>query len=693
MSYIIEKNDALIRTKLTAKGREKLAKGELNYKFYSLGDSEVDYRFIEQIPSGETASKVLKPKDFQPFHKTYLEKGDCEILHPISLAEKKVVECCIENDAISRGFFDVNNVSANLLTGETYVKHIGEVDSSDLNGSKNLNLGTTNFENGDYLLLKIPNNITGTLNKTETQTPVLYLWYKITKNALSTVVGVDRNLPYFTHLTNTKVNFYIFPKSDSILGYYGSGTTVPYWNSETLEFTSDCDISNFDTPVLNQNNVWNESHLGTQSENESFLDYGSVEYISQKEYLGYNRDCIELVEQSNDCEDKLLSVEDDFFRGIGVIHFSNLNISNEYGEKLSVEKTPLRLTIPTVMYHRRWFGGSEVGDALGMSFISSGDTKTVENSQIEYVDLVEDPNLINPTGVAKVVGRVYPNLKVVTIHDQEILATMSYKANRNFTLPQLKGSMVFPINGLGTGVLPKGKTMYMTYALEANNGVRYSLPQQTYIKFVNNTKIDRDVNFTLADNGLLPFMRQIEKGGYDGLGFYAHKLKILVQIVDNQEDRPQTDNWTAIDYTSKKITSLANATIDPLKLESQNPTEVDFILTKSKLSSGVNYDLGVLSTPEEGCDDELQFGDEDFFFGQLSTKIGACVYKSVFNLNLQSSQFNGSTNKTWDNEQELYFTEVGIYSEDQQLVAISKISRPIKMRENSKFSLEVSLDF
>jgi hypothetical protein len=692
MSYIIEKKSPLILTKLTAKGREKIARGTLTWGFWSLGDSEVDYNNISLVPSELGALNILKPKDYQPNPKTFIEQLDCSILLPISAAERQTVECCVKNKAIERGFF--SGTTDDLITSSDYLRTYGQVLLTQFNGSSTIDIGTVDFEDGDYILFKITKPTVGVLSYEETEAPVLYLWYKIEKTPLSTIITVDRQLPYFAFLTDIAVNFYIFPKGESITEFYGSGSTIPYWNPETLEFLSTCDVTQDDVNVLNLNNVWSESMVGTQPTNEDYTFFGSMDYIGQKEYLGYNIDCPEVVVETNDCEDKLSSVFDDYIKGIGIIHFSNLNISNDYGEKFFIdEDNPLIIKMPTVMWHQRWFGGSGVGNVIGMNFVTTGDTIEVANSNIKYFDLVEDPTLINPSGTPISVGRVYPDLKIVTIHDEELLATMSYKASRNFTLPRLDGRMIFPLNGLNTGVLPKGKTMYMTYTLEATNGLQYILPQQKFTKFINNSKYDRDIEFTLEDTGLLPYMRQIEQGGYDGLGFYAHRFKVLVQIVDNPDDRPVVDNWTAINYTNNAITSATSYSINPLLLENQNIQQTGFILTTTKLATGSLYNLNVLNIPMANCPEDLQFGDERFFFGNLETSIGACIYRTVFKLVIDVNSFVKSSNPTWSEGDDLYFTEIGIYDESQELVAITKMSRPIKMDRDTKFALELSLDF
>lgn len=693
MSYIIENKEAFIPVKLTALGREKIASGDFNWSYWAIGDSEVDYRFSDQIPSKLGGDKILRPKDFNPSLKSYLQPTDCSIYNVIKPTDVKVVECCVHNDAKERGFFTNTGGTYEIITNETYVKTTGVVNINQLNGTDEIDLQTTSFDDGDFILFKINNDTTGYLNENETIIPVQYLWYKITKTPSSTIVRLDRNLPYYTFMNNVELNFYIYQGNEPFTTFFGQDSQLVYWNAETLEFQSSCDTTDLDVNVLNQNNIWNEDILGTEDFLEGVTGYGSVDYVGQKEYLGYNKDCPEIVDNLSDCENKLAAVDDDFVKGIGIIHYTNLKINNTYGEKFFInenEDKHLTIEMPTIMWHRRDFQGSTNGIALGMTFKTKGDLKESTGTTLTYYELHEDNSMINPTGTTISVGRVYPDLKIIAIHDEELLAVTSYKSNRNYSLPKLKGNLIFPVNGIGTGILNKGKTMYVTYTFQSDNGVTHILPHQKYLKYINNTKIDRDLDFTIIDTGLLPYMRKVESGGYDGLGFYAHNFKVLYQIVDNPEDRPIPDKWRVLDYTSSVITENVSETINPLKLENQIATDNGFIISNS---SNVFYSLDILNIPDVGCPDELNFGDERFFWGNMKTSIGACIYKSVISVNIDSNFFQKTNNPTWNSNQNLKFNEVGLYDASQNLIAIAKISRPIEILPNSKFKIEISLDF
>lgn len=681
MSYILEQNNQLILAKLTAKGREQIANGKLNFKYFALGDSELDYGYI----TPETP-KILRPKDFNPPLKTFLEGSGCTKL--VELQNTRVQECCIRDAALERGFFSGETLAYDMnyeIKIPNYIRTSGIVNLTDLNGTDQLDLGVFDFEDGDFLLLKITNSLTGVLPLDAVGTPIPYLWFKIEKNPSSSLVTLDRNLPNFANWVNVDVEFIVYPNNNSIETFYGSGQTTPYWNSETLEFLFNCDVSQYDVPVWNMNNVWNENLAGVQNGYETFEDYGSIEYVGQKEYLGYNLPC-ENPRTFAQCQDKLLGYQDEYIKGISILHYTNNNPSNEYGERFYIdEEHPFFVDLPSIMYHRRYFSGTTI--ELGMSFMSSGQTKYVENSQIPYVELIENPNFIASGDTPLVVGRVFPTLKIATFHDAEILSVLSYKSNRNWTLPRLKGTLVYPANGLNTGVLPRGKTLYLTYVLEANDGVQYTLPMQQYLKFNNTSIIDRDVQFNLEDIGLLRYMRHIENLSYDGQGFYAHTFKVLVQIVDNSTDRPNPQNWKVIDLTSPAITRVASYSIDPLLLE----TNI-FGFTKQQYDAAPFYDLSIIGIPAVCCPDILNFGDEEFFWGNIRTHIGACIYRTVFRLDIENDLYIKTNNPTYFNS-EKYFSEIGIYNADQELVAISKLSRPFPLRNGRRLGIEITLDF
>jgi hypothetical protein len=230
--------------------------------------------------------------------------------------------------------------------------------------------------------------------------------------------------------------------------------------------------------------------------------------------------------------------------------------------------------------------------------------------------------------------------------------------------------------------------MYLTYQFDTDSGFTSTMPCQHYAKIVNTTSANKDVQFTIEDIGLLPYMKQVESITYDGRGFYAHNFNLLVQIVEDPDCRPSPTKWKQITWGG-----LSGQTIDPLTLEDQNPIINDFVVTNTRYTAATDFNLSYLGLPLVSDTEILNFGDERFMYGNLNTWIGAKIYKTIFNFKVDASLFSNTTNPTKDTATNLYFNEVGIYDTSGDLVIISKFSTPIELPSNTTVGIELTLDF
>ena len=309
--------------------------------------------------------------------------------------------------------------------------------------------------------------------------------------------------------------------------------------------------------------------------------------------------------------------------------------------------------------------------------------------------------MISSATTAQAIGKVFPQLKMIVIHDDEIVAAMSYKSNRNWTLPPLSATLSNPSGGTSTGVLPINSTIYLTYSLENTNstGLTSSMPCQYYTKLENTSSSNKDVAFNISATDLLPYMRKIENSNYDGLGFYANNFKLLYQIVQDPIGRPDPNAWLEYDFTTTALTTTVNGTIDPKVLENQTPTNNGFVLDLIKNSGATVFSLiDLLNMAPNSQPTNLQFGDERFFYGNLTTYIGATIYKTIFDLRVNSGQFNTTTNPTRStdpstNPPSIKVSEVGIYDSNNNLVCIGKLSQPVALLAGTTIMLELSIDF
>lgn len=716
MSYIESNNNSFVNIKLTEKGREKLAKGQLTFNSWAIGDSEVNYNREELVDAGtlnvDPLSKILRPKDRQPNLKYFITTGVTS-LNPLTSANIKTLKAVVNNEATQRGFFSGTTFSGggdfSILTGSPYTRSSGTLPVFNFTGGTTLQFPSGNTRDvGDVIMFQFVNDsLTGVTTNSPIE-PIPSLWYKV-QSANANEITVDRTLPDLSGVLAGDAPFFVYPSGETSTAF-GTGTTSAYWDTGTLSFNSSCDISVSDVPVWNQNNVWGEDLAGlTGTAYENYTKFGSYGYLGSKDpYLGYGVSGLstDITTPTEPCPGfegfEQLSVIDAGKKSIALIHYTNNTISNFYGEFFHIDNSKdktLRLDFPTLMYHRRSFtGGTGTGDKMGMSFLASGVTQFVGSgtSAIEFVDLIEDADLVSST--PRKVGRVFPQLKIVAIDDEEIVAALSYKSNRNWTLPELATQMKAPSGA--SGVLANGKTMYTTYILEnsGSTGIKSALPCQKYTKITNTTGADRDVEFRINASGVLPYMRKIESG-WDGRGFYATNFKLLYQIVDSSTERPDPELWKVHDFTSTGLTSAPGETIDPTVLENQNPTANGFILDPTIDSATTVFDLiSVLDLPANASPEILQFGDEKFMYGNLNTYIGATIYKTIFDIRVNSSMFNKTTNPTRSqdastNPPPIRVTDVGIYDSNQDLVLIGKLSQPVKLEGNSTIILELAIDF
>tara|TARA_Y100001937_G_scaffold107788_1_gene150778 strand:- start:972 stop:3206 length:2235 start_codon:yes stop_codon:yes gene_type:complete len=744
MSYIDKHNTALVRVKLTDIGREQLAKGQLNFTSWLAGDSEVDYNYVKgwtsfptppqltpTLATGEFPfynadgniernifSKVLRPKDNQPFPTSFLLDQNSQFIHPLNSASSvQLLKGIVSNEAAPRGFFSGSTVEEGLtaVTTSRFIKESGVVDLGNFSGGTDtipfiqgvLTLDTplSATSVNDYIIFKYSNSTLGN-NVGDTMTAAtVNLTYNITE-INGNEIKVDRALPTLNSFSGVSISYYTLPGGDDPLNtYYGLPSLSAYWNTGTLSFDSSCDVCVEDIPVWNMNNVWTENMAGQS--NDGLINYrshnyfGSEQYTGTKQFLGYNT----VLSNTQPTNLQSLSYIDTFQKSLSIIHYTNSCISNFYGEMFHIDEDTdklLSIDLP-IMWHRR-NEGTGSGTTIGMTFVSDTVLKTISDQDpslpdVQYYDLIEASGMTIDPDVPLRVGKVFPNLKIVTIDNEELVAAMSYKSNRNYTLPDLSASLVNCVNGPCDGTINPGEKAYLTYWLTTSGStgstLNATLPVQRYVVLENTTNSPKDIQFRINNLDELPYMRKLESPSYDGYGFSANKFYLLAQVVDpNVNPRPLPKDWRQIDFTSTNITSGASETISPFLLQDQNPNVTGFLLDGATYSGASNFDLGIeLDLPSGSDFSKMNFGDERLFYGNLRTHIGATIYKSLFTVNIDGATFGSSSNTTFEMGDDRFISEVGILDNNQNLVLVGKLSRPIRIADSSTAAIELTIDF
>lgn len=710
MSYIISKTSPFVSTKLTEKGREKLAKGQLNFKYWALGDSEINYGYeeIKDINQSDEAlnkkSILLKPMESQPNIKYFVTKTlDGTPYQTLSTSDIKVTNIQINNLADERGFFNVDKTTK--LSDPTAMPmriSSGTVVDTSFTGTDTITIAGSNLVVGNYILFKLTTPTLGALTLDANDIPTQHLWFKIQSSPSADTYVLDRKLPTLT-ATSTPIQYIEYASGEVYVNIPG---TVPYWDKETLSFDSANNINADSVPVLNMNNIWSSNIIGLDTSTaEEFYKYGSNDLMGfRSPFLCYvdtiSPSDIQLEDVCVDAAGTVVgSVTNGDNKAISVIHYTNNSVSNHYGEFFFVNSTGkgVELEMPDLMYHRRIFTGSATGNLMGMKFVSGSEVFYIKNSEIEYVDLLEDSTMVN--GEPRVVGKVLTKNQTIIIDNEEIVAALSYKSGRNWTLPELSLTLSNPAAGASAGMLAQNESVYVTYVLEdSTNSVAYNLPCQRYAKITNKNVGTKDVSFIINNLDEFPYMRKTEDVGYDGMGFSADRFKVLYQVVTG-DDKPVSNAWKEHDFTSLSITEVVDETINPILLEVPTPETNNFKITKAFRDVDTVYVINTkLDLPNNSEADKLQFGDERFFYGNLRAFIGASVFRTVFDVKVSANEFINTTNPTRSisdtaNPPEIRVSEVGIYDGDRSLVFIGKLSEPIKLINGNVLTVELSMDF
>jgi hypothetical protein len=266
---------------------------------------------------------------------------------------------------------------------------------------------------------------------------------------------------------------------------------------------------------------------------------------------------------------------------------------------------------------------------------------------------------------------------------------MSYKANRNWTLPAPKLSLLTPntcfTNGSSAVGLMSGTTqkLWVTYRMDSTTGFTNSL-HCNYYSTIYGPSVDcnnSEQNVAVRFGNEFPFLTLGTLNGYS-----ADSFKILCQLIEG-ESQPSPTDWREIDVTDQ----LSATTINDY-LTVSGITGTTFQIDYDSYNVAPIYDLSdYIDIPTIGETNVLNFGDEYYFYGNIETDISATIYEMRYLINLGRNQFSNTSNPTWTSGTTSYFTEIGLFDSNKDLVVISKFQSP-QLRQGIQ-QIVVKLDF
>ena len=808
MSYIIKNTSALINSRLTDTGRQRLSEGNFNISYFQIGDSEVSY---DVLPSSynQYNTMILEPafnaqnssgvpqSNKQNVKYPYYVDGFTGNTYGIPYMDSVVSP--VYNRAEPRGFFTGITVD-NFTSWSAYTDNSHTinsnyiVDMTTLNGSNiieiiysgcNLNIGRLP-QVGDFITIyydgmakqdcgcgtetttttttttippttttttTIPCETTTTTTTVfPTPTPVevpncamsMYSCYPILTYRIIDVchnqITLDRPTPDFTYLLgNCYSRTLIYPPA--MVPFYDSETPLQHFGIDVIDFESVCNTDQLDVKIWNMNIPWSETLAGiNNSVYKGFSDFGSVDYIGTKEYLGYQSSSGQTDTDSvyfyNSFDEKVVVTPEEQ-KAIAIIHYTNQTIDFVYGEKFALEPLDpnvpedtlgqarnFKMCLPWLMWHKnpdccqgQCFyvdpPGFEEFDLFQVEYIESKKNIDMNLPGIRYYHLWDtNPN---SNGLPNRIGKVFPDHKIVVIDDEEIIAAMSYKSNRNWTLPAPKTSLVTP-NTCGSesqstqGVLT-GNTeyMYVTYRLSNDMSFTNSLHCNYYIKQQGPNLNCNDISsqnvavrfggefgclnyqpynpsttttttsvYTTTTTTICPTNCDITTG------YLGTKFEIICQKVTG-DGRPDPTDWKIIDFTD-----LLSATTINGHITQDGLTGTTFVITDDLYNNAPTYDLSdyldLTTLGDTGT--QLNFGDEFYFYGTLETDIQATIYEMRYKINLSQAEFQASSNPGWVNGTTSYITEVGLYNSKKELMIISKLQSPTPRQGIQQFVIK-----
>jgi hypothetical protein len=251
----------------------------------------------------------------------------------------------------------------------------------------------------------------------------------------------------------------------------------------------------------------------------------------------------------------------------------------------------------------------------------------------------------------------------------------------------------------------EGYTIFFSYILESDSGSTsgYGYTTPIHCNYVNNLYVsditNKEVNIYFND---ITDFKFLSTGDTEGSGYTVTKISLLVQLIDNStfsnqnEIKPVSNQWRKYDVTNQIIENFTGftvgQTITPLQLTSsvfKVPIYKYYDINEMPI-----YDLDYLKYPKTTeLNSNLCFGEEEYFLGNVSSDVEAIAYTTDIVINLPIGQFNSSNNLTWDGVSDVYITEIGIFDNNNNLVAIGKLNNPLPKNSTISRTIVFGIDF
>jgi hypothetical protein len=262
------------------------------------------------------------------------------------------------------------------------------------------------------------------------------------------------------------------------------------------------------------------------------------------------------------------------------------------------------------MWHKQQF--STTTTTIGYTFVTDTELKTMTvESELGIGGLVcQYYDLIDQEADKNVVGKVLIDDKVILIEDQELLSVLSYKANRNWTLPKPILTLTEPGicgNTSTIGSVQPGEYFFASYLFTDTNGIT-GMHCEDYTMIYNNTDSPKDVLFEFnkktSDPNYSEFNFLKDYDDTSGTGFKANQIFLLWQKAETQI-KPDSTNWSYVEVseylgTNGCVTGVMKITGTDFELHADIYDYVTNVLTTHPTVNLATFDAFELGDKQVG---------------------------------------------------------------------------------------------
>lgn len=240
--------------------------------------------------------------------------------------------------------------------------------------------------------------------------------------------------------------------------------------------------------------------------------------------------------------------------------------------------------------------------------------------------------------------------------------------------------------------MANGYTVFFSYILKSNNGYSNAIHCNYINSIVIDSVINKEININFDNIDDFKFL-----SASGGTGYTANEIHMLVQLINNSsyqnenDIKPNSAKWKIYDVThyTSGYTNDSSWKLTPFNI-SNSVYKVPIYLYNTM----EDYNLDYLDYPNVNSENELCFGDEQYFLGNVSSDVEAVAYTTDLAISMPLNQFNSSENNTWNSSAlGVYISEVGIYDSNKNLVAIGKLNNPLRKDSTISRTIVFAIDF